>query len=257
MRNVERLCLAHFWVAFAAFLVACFLGAWQMWVRSPWGANVGTPGQYFMSVTAHGVAMAYVLTTFFIMGFGYFVAVTSLQPSASRQTLGMDRVLDGDRRRRDGADPDPDGSGLGALHVLSAAHGKPLVLYRTGSRRCRLVGLVRSHARRDARVETRKSRAARAVGDVRNGRKRGDVALDHRWRRRRTAFPGHSGIAGHRANHRCGSGAHVVLVDAARHRLFLAHPGIHRVLHDDPARGRRTALQRYDGPPHLHSVSGL
>ena len=43
-----------------------------------WGANVGTPGQYFMSVTAHGVSMAYVLTTFFIMGFGYFVAVTSL-----------------------------------------------------------------------------------------------------------------------------------------------------------------------------------
>ena len=26
MRNVERLCLAHFWVAFAAFLAACFLG---------------------------------------------------------------------------------------------------------------------------------------------------------------------------------------------------------------------------------------
>src|SRR5262249_28308365 len=43
-----------------------------------WGAHVGTPGQYFMSVTAHGVSMAYVLTTFFIMGFGYFVAVTSL-----------------------------------------------------------------------------------------------------------------------------------------------------------------------------------
>ena len=40
--------------------------------------NVGTPGQYFMSVTAHGVSMAYVLTTFFIMGFGYFVAVTAL-----------------------------------------------------------------------------------------------------------------------------------------------------------------------------------
>src|SRR6188768_1404077 len=78
VRNVERLCLAHFWVAFAAFLVACLLGTWQMWVRSPWGADVGTPSQYFMSVTAHGVAMAYVLTTFFIMGFGYFVAVTAL-----------------------------------------------------------------------------------------------------------------------------------------------------------------------------------
>src|SRR5690348_6496077 len=78
VRNAERLCLAHFWVAFAAFLAAAVLGTWQMWVRSPLGANVGTPGQYFMSVTAHGVSMAYVLTTFFIMGFGYFVAVTAL-----------------------------------------------------------------------------------------------------------------------------------------------------------------------------------
>ena len=78
MRNVERLCLAHFWVAFAAFVIACVLGTWQMWVRSPLGAHLGTPEQYFMSVTAHGVAMAYVLTTFFIMGFGYFVAVTAL-----------------------------------------------------------------------------------------------------------------------------------------------------------------------------------
>ena len=78
MRNVDRLCLAHFWVAFGAFLFACVIGTWQMWVRSPLGAKVGTPGQYFMSVTAHGVSMAYVLTTFFIMGFGYFVATTSL-----------------------------------------------------------------------------------------------------------------------------------------------------------------------------------
>ncbi len=78
MRSVKRLCLAHFWVAFAAFAVACVIGTWQMWVRSPLGAHVGTPGQYFMSVTAHGVVMAYVLTTFFIMGFGYFVAETAL-----------------------------------------------------------------------------------------------------------------------------------------------------------------------------------
>ena len=78
MRNAERLCLAHFWVAFAAFAAAAVLGAWQMWVRSPLGAHIGTPEDYYMSVTAHGVAMAYVWTTFFIMGFGYFVAFTSL-----------------------------------------------------------------------------------------------------------------------------------------------------------------------------------
>src|SRR5262249_61869492 len=58
--------------------VAGVLGTWQMWVRSPWGAHIGPPGQYFASVTAHGVSMAYVLTTFFIMGFGYFVAITAL-----------------------------------------------------------------------------------------------------------------------------------------------------------------------------------
>jgi cytochrome c oxidase subunit 1 len=78
VRNAERLCLAHFWVAFAAFAAAAVLGAWQMWIRSPLGAHIGTPDNYYMSMTAHGVAMAYVLTTFFIMGFGYFVAVTSL-----------------------------------------------------------------------------------------------------------------------------------------------------------------------------------
>src|SRR5260370_7388675 len=78
VRKVEGLGLADFGVALAAFLVAWLVGAWQMWVRSPLGANIGTPSQYFLSVTAHGVAMAYVLTTFFIMGFGYFVAVTAL-----------------------------------------------------------------------------------------------------------------------------------------------------------------------------------
>ncbi|MEO6339276.1 MAG: cbb3-type cytochrome c oxidase subunit I, partial [Caulobacteraceae bacterium] len=37
------------------------------------------PEHYYRSVTAHGVAMAYVLTTFFIMGFGYYVAEVALK----------------------------------------------------------------------------------------------------------------------------------------------------------------------------------
>ena len=86
VRSVSRLCLAHFWVAFAAFGAAAVLGTWQMWVRSPLGAYTGTPGEYYMSVTAHGVAMAYVLTTFFIMGFGYFVAVTALRRALPGQS---------------------------------------------------------------------------------------------------------------------------------------------------------------------------
>ena len=43
MRSVERLCLAHLWVAFAAFFVACLLGTWQMWVRSPMGRQCRHP----------------------------------------------------------------------------------------------------------------------------------------------------------------------------------------------------------------------
>jgi len=77
VRN-RGLVLAHLWVAFAVFAAASVLGAWQMWVRSPLSAPFAEPQTYFASVTAHGTGMAYVLTTFFVMGFGYFVAETAL-----------------------------------------------------------------------------------------------------------------------------------------------------------------------------------
>ena len=79
MPQNKRLVLAHLWVAFAAFAAAAVLGVWQMWERSPLAAPLDTPQRYYQSVTAHGVSMAYVLTTFFIMGFGYYVAETALK----------------------------------------------------------------------------------------------------------------------------------------------------------------------------------
>ncbi|MDB5570234.1 MAG: cytochrome c oxidase subunit [Hyphomicrobiales bacterium] len=79
MKSLERLTLAHLWTAFIAFAVACVFGLWQMLARSPIPTPGFTPSNYFISVTAHGAAMAYVLTTFFIMGFGYFTAETALQ----------------------------------------------------------------------------------------------------------------------------------------------------------------------------------
>jgi cytochrome c oxidase subunit 1 len=75
----SRLALYHFWVAFGLFIPAVFLGAWQMWMRSPSPAPFHDhPNAYYASVTLHGTIMAYVLTTFFAMGFGYAVAATSL-----------------------------------------------------------------------------------------------------------------------------------------------------------------------------------
>lgn len=79
MPKNNRLVLAHLWVAFAVFAAAAVLGVWQMWVRSPISAPLDIPERYYQSVTGHGVAMAYVLTTFFIMGFGYYVAETALK----------------------------------------------------------------------------------------------------------------------------------------------------------------------------------
>src|SRR5262245_47590336 len=78
VRNVERLCLGHFWVADAALRVAALLGTWQMCMRWPRDANIATLSQCYLSVTAQGVSMAYVLSTLFIMGIGYFVAGTAL-----------------------------------------------------------------------------------------------------------------------------------------------------------------------------------
>src|SRR6266481_4677500 len=75
----SRLALYHFWVAFGLFVPAVLLGAWQMWMRSPSPAPLhDRPDTYYASVTLHGTIMAYVLTTFFAMGFGYDVASTSL-----------------------------------------------------------------------------------------------------------------------------------------------------------------------------------
>ncbi|MBV8280785.1 MAG: cbb3-type cytochrome c oxidase subunit I, partial [Candidatus Eremiobacteraeota bacterium] len=78
MQESRRLALANYWVAFALFLPAVALGAWQMLVRSPLPAPLDDPGAYYASVTLHGTVMAYVLTTFFTMGFGYAVCETSL-----------------------------------------------------------------------------------------------------------------------------------------------------------------------------------
>jgi len=78
VQNSRGLALCHFWVAFAAFLGAVLLGAWQMLMRSPLPAPLDDPDAYYASVTLHGTAMAYVVTTFFAMGFGYAVAATSL-----------------------------------------------------------------------------------------------------------------------------------------------------------------------------------
>ena len=75
----RKLVLAHFWVAFVAFLGAILLGEWQMYLRSPLSAWVNNPEHYYRSVTAHGTVMAYVMPTLVAMGFGYAICELALK----------------------------------------------------------------------------------------------------------------------------------------------------------------------------------
>ncbi|MGZ5573124.1 MAG: cbb3-type cytochrome c oxidase subunit I [Usitatibacter sp.] len=77
--GTRRLILAHFWLAFAAFLLALVLGEWQMYIRSPLHDWIGDPELYYRSVTAHGSAMAYVFPLLVAMGFGYAIAELALK----------------------------------------------------------------------------------------------------------------------------------------------------------------------------------
>jgi cytochrome c oxidase subunit I len=78
MEKRNTLALANLAVSVAAFGVASALGLLQGMSI----ADMNFPGRsedfYYMSVTAHGVLMALVFTTFFIMGFGYMLAQENL-----------------------------------------------------------------------------------------------------------------------------------------------------------------------------------
>jgi cytochrome c oxidase subunit 1 len=73
-----RLVLAHMAVAIAAFGVAALMAVMQALSRAGTNLPFRSPQIFYMSVTAHGVLMSLVFTTFFIMALGYVVARTAL-----------------------------------------------------------------------------------------------------------------------------------------------------------------------------------
>ena len=70
----RKLILAHIWVAVLAFGVAAAMAMMQAISRANLELPFRTARMYYMSVTAHGVLMALVFTTFFIMALGYVIA---------------------------------------------------------------------------------------------------------------------------------------------------------------------------------------
>ncbi|MEN8205113.1 MAG: b(o/a)3-type cytochrome-c oxidase subunit 1 [Pseudomonadota bacterium] len=81
------LALANMWVGFIAFLAAAFMGLYQVAERSGLVPAIESPELYFASVSTHGVLMGFVLTTFVVMGFGYYTATTSLKQALWNKPL--------------------------------------------------------------------------------------------------------------------------------------------------------------------------
>jgi cytochrome c oxidase subunit 1 len=80
------LSLVNMWVGFIAFLAAAVMGLYQVIERSGLIPDLESPALYFASVSTHGVLMGFVLTTFLVVGFGYYTATTSLkQPLWNRR----------------------------------------------------------------------------------------------------------------------------------------------------------------------------
>jgi cytochrome c oxidase subunit I len=75
----HRLEVYHFAVAVVAFGLAAVMGVMQSLTRTGVHVPFQNEAVYYMSMTAHGVLMAIVFTTFFIMGLGYVLL---------RETLG-------------------------------------------------------------------------------------------------------------------------------------------------------------------------
>ena len=74
MPRTSRLILSHIWVAVLAFGVAAAMAMMQAISRANLEVPYRSARMYYMSVTAHGVLMALVFTTFIIMALGYAVA---------------------------------------------------------------------------------------------------------------------------------------------------------------------------------------
>ena len=242
MPRHRNLVLAHLWLAFAVFAVATVFGVWQMWVRSPLHAPNENPHNYFLSVTAHGVSMGYVLTTFFVMGFGYFVAETALRqaiPWIEGAWIGFWVAAAG--------------AVMAALTILS---GGASVLYTfypplTASPFF-YIGLVMvvvgswiwcaimiAAMARWKRANPRQAVPLAMFSTVAN-------AIMWLWTTAgvavRAVVPGNP--RGDRVDRyrRCWNVAHLVFLDLARDRLFLAASRLYRLLHDGTRSGRRAAL---------------
>ena len=85
MNGRHALAASHLGVAVAAFGVASIMGVLQALSVADVEFPLRSDSLYYIAVTAHGVLMALVFTTFFIMGLGYVFSQESLGQISGRR----------------------------------------------------------------------------------------------------------------------------------------------------------------------------
>ena len=88
MIAARRLAAAHLGVGVGAFGIAAFMALMQALSRANLDLPWRTARMYYLSVTAHGVLMALVFTTFFIMGLGAALTSSALNRPLRFPALG-------------------------------------------------------------------------------------------------------------------------------------------------------------------------
>lgn len=87
MNSVRRLVTAQLGVAISAFALAAAMALMQALSRANLDLPWRSPKMYYLSVTAHGVMMAIVFTTFFIMGLGLVLITAALERKITHPRL--------------------------------------------------------------------------------------------------------------------------------------------------------------------------
>ena len=246
MFRAKKLVLAHFWVAFVAFVGAIVLGEWQMFMRSPLSAWINNPEHYYRSVTAHGTVMAYVLPTLVAMGFGYAIC-----------ELALKRPLTGVRWAWAGFWLVVLGT---AMAAVTMAIGKASVLYTfyppmiaspfyyfgvvlvvVGS--WIWVALMSINLRAWKKENPGATVPLAMFGNVAGAYLWAWTSLGAAIEVLVLILPASLGLTD-----TINAGlARVLLVDSARDRLLLADADVHRFLYDRSARNRRPTVQRHHG----------
>ena len=203
-----------------------------------------SPEIYYLSVTAHGVLMALVFTTFFIMGLGYVVARTSARRRELERAARLDRLLGRAARHRVRGRRDPR-SARPACCTRSIRRCRR-TRCSTLARRCSwsAPGSGARHAARLPRV------AARAPGGPVPLAMHGIITTVIVWLLATVGvaaemlFHADPVVARADADGGPGAGPHAVLVVRSSARLLLAAARLRALVHGAAARRGRQAVQR-------------